>query len=466
MARPEDPQELRDGVIAGTTFARYAVVAEARGCEYIQGTYAWATPAGITSRLAYEGLRDALLQELVSAGPLHGLLLTLHGAMVADGYVDCETDLVRRARAVIGTGAVIGVLLDLHCDIAEAMVDAADLVVTYKEYPHTDIDDRAEELAVLVLDAAERNVEPVSALFDCRMLGIYPTSRQPMRGFVDHLQAVERRDGILSVSLGHGFPWGDSPEMGARVLVIADGDAARARDLAEELGRKFFELRHEVSLAPLPMDVALDRALSHPHTTGPVVVADVADNAGGGAASDATFALRELLARNAEEAAVAMLWDPIVVQQAFSAGPGAQLALRLGGKLGPSSGHPLDVSATVKGLVPDLVQRWPQTTGHVDVPCGECAWLAIDGIDVIVGSVRQQVLGLDVFTAFGIDPRERRVLVVKSANHFYAAYVPIAGDIIYMSTPGTLTYDFPSLPYRNVDRKKFPWIDDPWRCSR
>jgi microcystin degradation protein MlrC len=463
VARPGDPRELRDDILAGTTFARYAAVAEAHACEYVQGTYAFALPAGVTSRHAYEELRDVLLQEIGDASPLDGLLLTLHGAMVAEGYVDCEQDLVARARAVVGSETVIGVLLDLHCDVAQAMVDAADVVVTYKEYPHTDINDRADELAVLVIATAEGNVKPVSALFDCRMIGLYPTWREPMRTFVDHLRAVEQQRGILSVSLAHGFPWGDSPEMGARVLVVADGDIVRARGLAEELGRAFFDIRHEVSLAPLPLKPALDRALSHHSANRPVVVADVSDNTGGGAGGDSTFALRELLARTARGVAVAILWDPVVVHQAFAAGIGAELAVRLGGKLGPGSGDPLDVTATVGGLVPDLVQRWPQTTGNIAIRSGDCAWLAIDGIDVVVGDVRQQVLGLEVFTAFGIDPSERRLLLVKSANHFAAAYEPIAEEIIYMSTPGTLTYEFGSLPYIHTNRNQFPCAHNPWR---
>ncbi len=130
--------------------------------------------------------------------------------------------------------------------------------------------------------------------------------------------------------------------------------------------------------------------------------------------------------------------------------------------MGPNSGDPLDLTVTVQGLVPDLVQRWPQTTGYIEAPCGQCAWLRAGGVDVIVGSVRHQVLGLEVFTAFGIEPGDRSAFVVKSANHFYAAFGPVAGEVIYMSAPGTLGFEFPSIPYRYVDPNKFPWVDDPF----
>src|SRR5262249_36755534 len=161
----------------------------------------------------------------------------------------------------------------------------------------------------------------------------------------------ERLPGVLSVSLGHGFPWGDSVDMGARVLVIADGDAELARTVADQLSGDFFALRREVSLVPLPMRDALDTAFA---STGPVVVADIAANAGGGAPSDSTFVLRELLERDAQDVAVAMICDPIAVAQAFAAGVGASLPLRLGGKLGRTSGDPLDLTVTVEGLVPEL----------------------------------------------------------------------------------------------------------------
>jgi microcystin degradation protein MlrC len=462
VSRPDDDRASRERVFSGAVFTRFAEVAAAAGAEYAQGTYAAASPAGLTTRPAYESLRDTLLQEISEALPLDCVLLNLHGAMAADGYEDCETDLVARIREVVGPAARIGVLFDLHCDLPAGLLEASDVVITYKEYPHVDIEERAQEVATLTLRAAAGEIDPRSAAFDCRMMGMYPTGLEPMRGFVARLKEAEQRPGVLSVSLGHGFPWGDSPAMGTRVLVIADGSVEVAGSLAEELGRELFELRHEVAIRPLPMQDALDHALA-PGANRPVVVADVADNAGGGAPSDSTFALRELLDRKAENVAIALLWDPIAVRQAFAAGVGAKLALRLGGKLGPSSGDPLDLDVEVRALVPDLVQRWPQTTGHLDSRCGDCARLTCDGVDVVVSTLRQQVLGLEVFTAVGIDPTALDVIVAKSSNHFRAALEPIAGEILYMSTPGALSYDFPSVPYRHIDPNKHPLVDDPWR---
>jgi microcystin degradation protein MlrC len=462
VARSDDPPEVRSQLQCGTVFVRYANAAAAAGCSYSQGLYAFAVPAGVTTRAAYETLRDSLLEDLRSALPLDGILLTLHGAMVADGYVDCETDLVVRARQLVGKGAKIGVLLDPHCDLPDELVEAADVIIALKEYPHIDGDQRADELARLVIAAASGHVDPTMATFDCRMIGVYSTPPEPMRTFVNRLRSAEKQAGILSVSLGHGFPWGDSPTTGARMLVVSDGDRERAQTLAAELGHEFFALRHDVSLQASAMPVALDQALSVARSSRPVVIADVSDNAGGGATSDSTFVLRELLEREVEDAALALLWDPIAVQQAFGAGEGAELTLRLGGKMGPSSGQPLDLTVRVRGLVQDLVQRWPQAEGFAEVSCGDCVCLTCGGVDVIVSTVRQQVLGLEVFTAFGIDPTERQLLVVKSMNHFRAAFAPIAAEVVYMSAPGALNLDPRAIPYQHVDTRKFPWLDDPW----
>ncbi len=306
------------------------------------------------------------------------------------------------------------------------------------------------------------------ASFDCRMVGAYPTTNEPMRDFVDQrLTGSEQLDGVLSVSLAHGFPFSDVPRLGANMLVVTDGDRGRAAELAEQLGREFAALREQVTLAPLSMQDGLDHALGLPETGKPVVVADVSDNAGGGAPGDSTFVLRELLDRRVTNAALAPICDPVAVKLAFSAGVGAKLAVRLGGKMGPSSGDPLDLNVRVKGLVRDLVQRWPQTDGHADVPCGDSALLDCDGIDVTVISNRHQAFGTELFSAFGVDPASYRLIVVKSINHFASAYAPLAAAIVHMSPPGALTFDPREVSYAHaLTATRYPWVSDPWGTSQ
>jgi microcystin degradation protein MlrC len=281
-----------------------------------------------------------------------------------------------------------------------------------------------------------------------------------MRGFVDELQSLEGRGGILSVSLAHSFPWGDVEPCTAQVLVVADGDSDKAERLAERLGRKFVAMRRQLDLNALSLDKALDKALANER--GPVVVADQADNAGGGAPGDSTFVLKALLERGVQDAAIALFWDPVAVQLAISAGLGARLDLRLGGKIGPASGNPLDLAVTVTGIARALIQEWPQQSGEaIRISCGDTVALHCQGSDIIVSSKRTQVFGLEVFTEFGIDPRQRRLLVVKSMQHFYAAYAPIASEVIYMAAPGAVAPLFKEIPYQRVALNKYPWVDDP-----
>lgn len=464
QSAPDESQSAREQLVFGSTFGRYAEKALGRGFDLVQGTYAFAFPAGVTVQAAYERLRDPLLRELGAAMPVDAILLTLHGAMVAEGYEDCETDIVSRARAVVGSDVPIGVLLDPHCDLPDALIEAADAIVIFKEYPHTDVDDRAGELAEVVFDAACGRSRPVMATFDCRMIGLYPTTVQPMRGYIDHeLLAAEAEPGVLSVSLAHGFLYSDTSVTGARALAVTNGDADLASVVAEQVGRSFYDLRHEVTLSPLSMAEGLDRALEVAASRRPVVVADMSDNTGGGAPGDSTFVLRELLSRGVQDAAIAPFWDPVVVQLAFAAEEGAQLRVRLGGKTGPSSGEPLDLTVRVKGLVRGLVQLWPQTSGHARMPCGDCAYLECDGVGIVVTSTRQQAFGVELFTSFGVDPASKSLLVLKSSNHFNAAYAPLAAEVIYMAPPGALIADPRDVPYTKVDlRLRYPHVEDPW----
>ncbi len=468
---------------AGGALEAFAQEATARGDELAFGLYAFAMPGGVTTRAAWAGLRDELLGMLRDALPVDAVLLPLHGAMVADGVDDAEGELIARVRETVGPDVKIGVHIDLHCHLTQAMLDGSDALVIYKEYPHTDMADRARDLYALIADTVAGRIRPTMAMFDCRMMGIYPTNPQPMRGFVDAMMAAEGvpgapgQDGILSLSLGHGFPWGDVPDSGARFLAIVDGFAvhdalAVAHATAESWGRRFHDLRREVAVKPLPLDAALDRALAVLEGgRGPVVIADQADNAGGGAPSDSTFALRRLLERRVEGAAVAMMWDPIAHHLARAAGVGARLTLRLGGKMGPASGDPLDLDVTVMGLEDGLVQRWPQTEGAVDSPGGDVAHLRVHGfsgqtggpeVDVIVTTRRGQVLGLEPFTAFGITPETHRILVVKSIQHFYAAFAPIAAEVVYMAAPGAVAPIMEQIPLVRADLHKYPWVEAPF----
>ncbi len=419
------------------------------GWQVVESLSAFAEPGGPTAQTAYEELRDEILADLELALPVDVVLLSLHGAMAADGCPDTEGDLLARVRERVGPRAVIGVELDLHCQLTPAMVDPATVVVTYKEYPHVDIVLRAHEVFQLCHAAIEGSTRPVTAVAECGINAYLPTTSEPMRGFVDRMSALEGQDGTLSVSLAHGFPHGDVPGLGARTVVITDGDAGAAAALAGELAAQLWDLRETLRPDYLEIEEAINQALSGP---GPVVVADTSDNAGCGAPSDATFFVRALLERGVGSAISAMYWDPVAVQLCCDAGEGATLDLRLGGKCGPASGDPLDLRVRVV----KIVHGAQQTFNSFPVPVGDLVWLKADGIDILVNTRRFQVGHPDLMTRLGLDPCQRQIVVVKSTQHFYAGFQPIAARILYAAGPGASNPDTAKLTYRNVEQPFWP----------
>lgn len=415
------------------------------GLQLSEGLVAFAMPGGITTRHAHETLRERLLDDLRAAMPVDIVLLGLHGAMVADGCDDCEGDLITRVREIVGPNVVIGAELDPHTHLTEAMVSQATLLMAFREYPHTDAVERGLELVRACVATARGQIRPVPAVFDCRTIGVVRTPVEPARSFVDRLKAMEGQDGIVSITAIHGFPWADVPTLGSRLLVYADGDAALAQRTADRLGPQFSTVIDAYRDKGLDIDDTLDAALASP--SGTVVIADGADNAGGGAPSDATFILARLIARDVQAAILGPLWDPGAVALAFEAGEGAVLPLRIGGKVAPVSGDPIDAQVQVLALRRD--SRQSGLSGSID-RLGDCALVAIGGVQVLLTSRRTQAFSTDLFSNLGADLSRQRIVVVKSSQHFFASFSQIAVRVLYCNAPGTLASDLRSLPFRKA----------------
>lgn len=429
--------------------------AEEQGWQVIESLSAHAQPSGPTVKSVYEGFRDEIVADLKATGGADIVLLALHGAMIADGYDDCEGDLIANLRAVC-PDAVIGGLLDPHSNLTDKMMTEASLLVAFKEYPHVDVPERAADLFRLATDTAAGRIKPVMRDWDCRMIIAMPTTKQPMRGFVDQMMAAEGQGGLLSLSLIHGFPWSDHPRTGTRAVAICDGSADQAAAEAEKLGGRIFALRHELHRVLPDIDAALDMAEAEPE--GPVVLADMSDNAGGGAPSDATFLLRAMIERGMTSVATGLFWDPIALRICKEAGEGATLNLRMGGKCGPMSGDPLDLTVTVKKIASGLTQRF----GKLPAPMGETVWIETNGIDIVLNDIRSQTFHPEAFEKLGIDLSQRRYVCVKSSNHYEAGFNPIASKVIGVATPGSITPDFRNIPYKNRARDYFPVVEDPF----
>lgn len=441
---------------APTVAARRRAASE--GYELIEGTATWAEPAGLVSREGYESLRDEILGQLEAALPVDIVLLGLHGAMVARGYDDCEGDLIARVRALAGPDCVIGAELDMHCHLTAQMVEGADVLVAFKEFPHTDFLARAEDLLELCLKTARGQVRPVSAVFDCRGLAAFMTSREPGRGFVDRIKALEGKDGILSISVAHGFQAADVADVGTKVLVVADGDRAGAAALAKRLGLEILGWGQGSMPRHYEPEEGIAEALKLAQPGRPVVLADRWDNPGGGVAGDSSVMVEALLRHPAIPAAIGALWDPVAVGLCRAAGVGAEIPLRFAGKAAPSSGRPIDATVRIVGTTADLLIPFEQSR----VSLGPAAAIRIGELDIVLASTRAQTFSPPVFTDLGVDLAAKTIVVVKSSNHFHAAFAPIAASVLYLDSGGPYPPDASKIPYTKVARPFSPLDPNPW----
>ncbi|AIM03275.1 M81 family metallopeptidase [Sinorhizobium meliloti] len=427
-----------------------------KGWELIEGTAAWADPAGLVNRQTYEDLRDEILGQLRSALPVDAVVLGLHGAMVADGCEDTEGDLLQRVREIVGADVLVCAELDPHSHLTARRAAAADFFVFFKEFPHTDFVERAEDLWRIAIDTLEGRVTPVMSIFDCRMIDVFPTSRDPMRSFVDKLMQIERDDAdVLSLSVVHGFMAGDVAEMGTKMLVVTNGKAEKGEALARELGLELFSRRGTYRMPEIDERQAVAQALAAP--AGPVVIADMWDNPGGGTAGDATVVLEELIARNATDTAIGTIWDPMAVQICMAAGEDAEIPLRFGAKSGPGTGRPIDGIVKVVKLLRNAEMRF----GESFAPFGDAVHIRLHGIDIILNTTRAQSFDPSLFSVMGIDPTSKKILVIKSTNHFFASFSKIASEILYCSAGTPYPNDPARTPYRRARRDIWPMTSDP-----
>ncbi|MFC3075915.1 M81 family metallopeptidase [Shinella pollutisoli] len=431
------------------------------GFEVIEGSSSWAEPAGLVKREAYEGLRDEILDQLRAALPVDGVILGLHGAMVAQGYDDCEGDLLERIRAIVGPDVFLSCEFDPHSHLTAKRLAQLDFTAAFLEFPHTDFYERGEHVVELSLRAMRGEISPVLSVFDCAMIAIFPTSQEPMRSFVDRLKAMEGRDGVLSISVIHGFMAGDVPEMGTRILVVTDGDKAKGERLAREIGLELYGLRGRTAMPILPFEAGIDEALATraARPDKPVTIADTWDNPGGGVAGDGTHVLAALLARGIDNIAVATIWDPVAVSFCHAAGEGAQLMMRFGGKASPDAGPPIDAFVEVVTLAGE---GW-QTFRASRVTLGRAAVIRIVGTraDIVLISSRTQTYEPTIFSNLGVDFPSKDILLVKSTNHFYAGFEPVSSRIIHVEAPSSYPIDPAKTPYRKMTRAIWPRVADP-----
>ena len=442
-----------------TPITGFIDVMNKRGDRIIPTAAAAATPSGLVTREAYETVTNIILNGVSRHKDSDGILLALHGAMMAEGIDDGEGELLEKIREITGPDLPIITVLDLHSHITAKMLSNATMLIGYHKYPHTDTYQRGVEAAEMIIRIVKEDLSTVYAVEQPPILPPCSTCNTEsglFRSLWNEALRPNRPASILSTSLFAGFPYADHPNAGITVLTYAR-DPEAANDEVRYLTDILWRRRREFFYTPTAVSDAVKQAASAAQK--PVVISDLSDNPGGGSSNDSVEILKELVCQQIGNVAIATIYDPEVVNIASDAGIGAKIDITLGAKTDDLHGTPIKTEALVENLVDGRFRyKGPMTHGSWG-NLGPSAILNIDGIRSIVASERIQARDPEIFRMCGIEPKDMDILVVKSAVHFRAAFKDIAKEIIVADGPGLTAADLTLLPYKRIRRPMFP-IDD------
>lgn len=423
------------------------------GWTIVPGLHAAAVPSGTVLQDVYERLSSALLERLFAEGMPDGILLALHGAMVTEHNGDPDGALVRRVVAAAGANVPIVVTVDLHANLSDLMASGVEAVIAYDTYPHIDMFERGSEAVEVLADVLQKGRRAVHH----RKLPLLTapqtqgTSSGPMREIVQRMLQLEAAEGV-QLSVTPGFPYADVDCAGFSVTA-SSRDRRLAFELADSLAEFVVSRRDSFRFEALSVEVAVRRAAASVRT--PVILVDSADNIGGGAPGDGTAIVAEWL-RRGHSGLVVTLADAEVVAAAVKAGVGGRIRAAVGGKVDAQHGDPVQIAGCVR-LLGDGVYRHLGTYNRGFVTrMGRTAVLEVAGNVVVVSERKAMPFDSQQLLSLGVDPRQHRALVVKSAIAWRAAYGELAGDVIEVDTPGVCTGRLSALPYSDARRHMLP----------
>ena len=446
---------------ANTDLAGFLDVAREQGWRVTHTLSAAAPPAGRVTRDAFERITAPILAAAhAHRSTLQGMALGLHGAMVTDFDEDGEGELLARLRAVVGLQIPIAVTLDPHANVTERMIALADIIVSYKTYPHVDIRQTARQAATILHRTMAAEIKPRTIRARRPMLEEVNGGRTDVGAMVGRLAKArdyETEPDVFAVSINGGFGLADIVEVGPTVLVTAQGDMDCHQRFAEAIADDIWARRFEIINTYLNAADAAAMCAAHDGIGGPLIVADYADNPGGGGYGDATNLLKAMLDARVMDACFGALIDPAAVQELARYPVGNRITVSIGGKTDRRfGGGPLTLTGTLKLLSDGHYIGDGPMIGGLAKSFGPTAVITVDGIDVLIATLSSQILDLQQFRAFGIDPAAKRVVALKSMQHFRAAFEPIAAKVIVCDSGALCTPDLAKLPYQNVRRPIFP----------
>lgn len=431
------------------------------GIEAVPLLYAWATPLGPVTAEALGQLLDMLWAEMDRAGKLDGLLLSPHGAAVAENEPDMDGYWLSLVRQRVGKNTPIINTIDPHANLTQRMIDACDATIAYRSNPHLDQKDRGLEAARLMARTLRGEVRPVqAAAFPPVAINIerQHTPSAPCKPMYDLADAILKRPGVLSDSIVLGFPYSDVIEMGSSFIVVTDNDRSLAQRYANELGDYLVQHRAEFKGRFVTIEEALDDALAGP---GPVALFDMGDNVGGGSAADGTLLAQAILRRHQggkKFRAFVAIYDPASAAQTRAAGVGRRVKLRVGGKTDSLHGPTLDIDATVRSLHDGpFTESQVRHGGLKAFDMGPTAVIETDGgLTIQLTSKRTIPVSLGQVTSCGLDPATFHILIAKGVQAPVAAYAPVTRRIIRVNTPGSTSADMAHFQYKHRRKPLYP----------
>jgi len=434
--------------------------AKTHGFEAIPILWTFAYPSGLIVRADYESLMSEFLTRLRTAdqeSPLDGVLLDLHGAMVVEGIDDADGEFIEAVRSVIGPDRPIVVTFDLHGNHTQRRVNASTAIVGFDTYPHIDMAERGREAADLIVRTIQGEIRPVMAFRQLPLFWSTPTqvtAHPPMNDVMDRVHELETRTGMLSLTIATGFAWADVPDIGCSIIAVADGEQSVAEKIADELATWIWENRERWYQPPMSVRAAL--AQGEQLGKFPIVLADHADNTGGGSPGDSTEILQTFLDLKLQDALILYIVDPAVAHAAHATGVGNKLSIPVGSKSSPIQGTPVLMDAEVMAVSDgDFTYDGPMYAGLTG-NMGCSAWIRQDGVSVVIVSAHEQPLGPAFAKTLGIDCSKMKYIAVKSAAHFRASFEKFAGSIFNVDAQAIHTHEFSKLPFKRRTRDMFP----------
>ena len=427
--------------------------------ELVPAIFAEAWPSAPTPRAIFDEMLNKLLTEIAGAGAIDGVLLELHGAMVAEGIDDAEGHILSAVRNVVGSDTPIVAQLDIHSNVSRQMVEVADVLIGRETYPEVDMAARGKECADVLVRIQREGIRPTMALHQIPLVwGMNQiTAHRPMSEAIDELHRIEALPGVICASIATCFPLADVPDMGASVYVVTNNDPKLAQACADELGEWIFARRADWH-KPMP---STREALQESRAAGhfPVIFADRCDNTGGGSPGDSTGMLQTFLDEGLDQACILYIVDPEAIAQCRQAGVGATLELEVGAKASPLQGKPCRMRAEVVSLGDGRFRydgpMYEGAEGHM----GLSAHIRQDGIHVLLVSEREQPFDTAFARTLGLDPRQMQYIGLKSAGHFRAGFEAWAGAIHEVTEPSVHNPADAKLAFKRLGRKLYPFDD-------